>query len=108
MERNEQFNKVIRQLKEHYKEWQDDIESKKKSAVLESLLIDEADRDKLWQCIAEEMEKLTGESRLGGKYATDLAKRMFTTLPNDQLQTLIGDAIKRLENQQNADNQECT
>ena len=63
--------------------------------------------DKFWQCIAEEMEKLTGESRLGGKYSTDLAKRMFTTLPNDQLQTLIGDAIKRLENQQNAGNQTC-
>lgn len=107
MERNEQFNKVIRQLKEHYKEWQDDIESKKKSAVLESLLSDEADRDRLWQCIAEEMEKLTGESRLGGKYATDLAKRMFTTLPNDRLQALIGDAIKRLENQQNAGDQTC-
>lgn len=96
---NKQFNEFIRLLKDHNKEWQDDIESKKKSAVLESLLSDEADRDRLWQCIAEEMEKLTGESRLGGKYATDLAKQMFATLPKEQLQTLIGDAIKRLENQ---------
>jgi len=55
--------------------------------------------DKFWQCIAEEMEKLTGESRLGGKYAADLAKRMFTTLPKDRLQALIGDVIKHLENQ---------
>ena len=62
--------------------------------------------DKLWQCITEELEKQTGESRLGGKYATDLAKRMFTSLPKERLQTLIGDAINRLENQQNADNQQ--
>lgn len=63
--------------------------------------------DKFWQCIAEELEKQTGESKLGGKYATDLAKQMFTAIPKEQLQALIGDAIKRLENQQNADNQEC-
>ena len=63
--------------------------------------------DKFWQCIAEEMEKRTGESRLGGKHATDLAKQMFTALPKERLQTLIGDAIKRLENQQNTGNQEC-
>lgn len=62
--------------------------------------------DKFWQCIAEELEKRTGESRLGGKHATDLAKQMFTSLPKEQLQTLIGDAIKRLENQQNADSQQ--
>lgn len=37
--------------------------------------------DKFWQCIADELEKLTGESRLGGKHATDLAKQMFTALP---------------------------
>ena len=54
--------------------------------------------DKFWQCIAEEMEKQTGESRLGGKYATDLAKRMFTALPKEQLQTLIANALKRMEN----------
>lgn len=62
--------------------------------------------DKFWQCIAEELEKRTGGSMLGGKYATDLAKQMFTSLPKEQLQTLIGDAIKRLENQQNADSQQ--
>lgn len=63
--------------------------------------------DKFWQCIAEEMEKQTGESRLGGKYATDLAKRMFTALPKEQLQTLIANALKRMENQQDAGNQSC-
>ena len=63
--------------------------------------------DKFWQCIAEELEKRTGESRLGGKYATDLAKRMFTAMPKEQLQTLIANALKRMENQQNADNQSC-
>lgn len=63
--------------------------------------------DKFWQCIAEEMDKRTGESRLGGKYATDLAKRMLASLPKERLQALIGDAIKRLENQQNTGNQEC-
>ena len=55
--------------------------------------------DKFWQCIAEELEKRTGESRLGGKYITDLSTQMFTTLPKEQLKTLIGDALKRLENQ---------
>jgi len=55
--------------------------------------------DKFWQCIAEELEKQTGESRMGGKYATDLAKRMFTELPKEQLKTIIGDAIKRMKNQ---------
>lgn len=63
--------------------------------------------DKFWQCIAEELEKRTGESRLGGKHATDLAKRMFTALPKDQLQTLIANALKRMGNQQNAVGQEC-
>ena len=55
--------------------------------------------DKFWQCIAEELEKQTGESRLGGKYATDLAKQMFADLPKEQLQTLIANALKRMENQ---------
>ena len=55
--------------------------------------------DKFWQCIAEELEKRTGESRLGGKYATDLAKQMFTALPKEQSQTLIANALKRMENQ---------
>ena len=54
--------------------------------------------DKFWQYIAEELEKQTGESRLGGKYATDLAKQMFTALPKEQLQTLIANALKRIEN----------
>ena len=63
--------------------------------------------DKFWQCIAEELEKLTGESRLGGKHATDLAKQMFAALPKEQLQTLIANALKRMENQQNTGNQEC-
>jgi len=62
---------------------------------------------KFWQCIAKELEKQTGESRLGGKHATDLAKRMFTAMPKEQLQTLISNALKRMENQQNTDNQEC-
>ena len=55
--------------------------------------------DKFWQCIAEELEKLTGGSRLGGKYATDLAKQMFTKLPKAQLQTLIVNAIRQTGNQ---------
>lgn len=55
--------------------------------------------DKFWQCIAEELEKQAGESRLGGKYSTDLAKRMFTELPKEQLQTLITNALKRMGNQ---------
>lgn len=63
--------------------------------------------DKFWQCIAEEMEKRTGESSLGGKHATDLAKQMFTALPKEQLQALIANALKRLENQQNTGYQEC-
>lgn len=63
--------------------------------------------DRFWQCIAEELEKRTGEPRLGGKYATDLAKQMFATLPKEQLQTLIANALKRTENQQNTGNQEC-
>lgn len=61
--------------------------------------------DKFWQCIAEELEKRTGESRLGGKYSTDLAKQMFATLPKEQLQSLIANALKRMENQQNTGNQ---
>lgn len=95
---NEQFNEVIRQLKEYIKNEHEKIESDKKAAVLESLLSNKADMDRIWQCIAEELEKLTGESRLGGKYATDLAKRMFTALPKEQLQTLIAYALKRMEN----------
>lgn len=63
--------------------------------------------DKFWQCIAEEMEKLTGGSRLGGKYATDLAKQMFATLPKDESQSLIDYVTRYIENQQNADNQKC-
>lgn len=63
--------------------------------------------DKFWQCISEELEKRTGESRLGGKYVTDLAKQMFTALPKDQLQALIANALKRMENQQDTGNQEC-
>lgn len=54
--------------------------------------------DKFWQCMAEELEKRTGDSRLGGKYATDLAKQMFAALPKEQLQTLIANALKRMEN----------
>lgn len=104
---NEQFNEVIRQLKEHIKEWQDDIESKKKAAVLESLLSNKADMDKIWQCIAEEMKKLTGESRLGGKYTTDLAKQMFASLSKDESQSLIDYVARYIENQQNTGNQEC-
>lgn len=61
--------------------------------------------DKFWQCIAEELEKRTGEHRLGGKHATDLAKQMFTALPKEQLQALIANALKRMENQQNTGNQ---
>ena len=104
---NEQFKEFIRQLKEHIKEWQDDIENKKKSAVIESLLSNKADMDRLWQCIAEEMKKQTDESRLCGKYATDLAKQMFTAMSKEQLQALIANVLKRLENQQNTGNQEC-
>ena len=104
---NEQFNEFIRQLKEYIKNEHEKIESDKKAAVTDAHIKHVLEQDKFWQCIAEELEKRTCGSRLGGKYATDLAKRMFTTLPNDQLQTLIGDAIKRLENQQNADNQTC-
>lgn len=63
--------------------------------------------DKFWQCIAEELEKRTGESRLGGKYATDFAKRMFTAMPKEQLQALIANALKRMENQQDADSKEA-
>lgn len=63
--------------------------------------------DKFWQCIAEEMEKRTGKSRLGGKYATDLAKRMFASLSKDESQSLIDYVARHIENQQNAGNQEC-
>lgn len=55
--------------------------------------------DKFWQCIADELEKQTGESRLGGKYSTDLAKQMFTKLPKEQLQTIIANAIRQMDNQ---------
>lgn len=55
--------------------------------------------DKFWQCIADELEKQAGESRLGGKYATDLAKQMFTALPKEQLQALIANAIRQMGNQ---------
>ncbi len=96
---NKQFNEVIRQLKEYIKNEHEKIESDKKAAVLESLLSNKADMDRIWQCIAGEMEKQTGESRLGGKYATDLAKQMFASLPKEQLQTLIANALKRLDNQ---------
>ena len=54
--------------------------------------------DKFWQCIAEELEKRTGEHRLGGKCTTDLAKQMFTDMPKEQLQTLIANALKHMEN----------
>ena len=50
--------------------------------------------DKFWQCIAEELEKQTDGSRLGGKHATDLAKQMFASLPKEKLQTLIANAIR--------------
>lgn len=63
--------------------------------------------DKFWQCIAEELEKRTGESKMGGKYATDLVKQMFTAMPKEQLQTLIANALKRMGNQQSTGNQEC-
>ena len=54
--------------------------------------------DKFWQCIAEELEKRTGESRLGGKYATDLAKKMFSTLTEEEYLSLIDCVTKRMEN----------
>lgn len=63
--------------------------------------------DKFWQYIAEELEKQTGESRLGGKYATDLAKRMFASLSKDESQSLIDCVTRHLENQQNAGSQGC-
>ncbi len=96
---NKQFNEFIRQLKEYIKNEHEKIESNKKAAVTDAHIKHLLEQDKFWQCIAEELEKLTGESRLGGKYATDLAKQMLATLPKEQLHTLIANAIRQMDNQ---------
>lgn len=96
---NEQFNEFIRQLKEYIKNEHEKIQGIKESVAAEALIDKAVADERFWQCIAEELEKLTGESRLCGKYATDLAKQMFADLPKEQLQTLIANALKRMENQ---------
>lgn len=63
--------------------------------------------EKFWQYISEELEKRTGESRLGGKYATDLAKKMFASLSKNESQSLIDCVTRHLGNQQNAGSQWC-
>jgi len=96
---NEQFNEFIRQLKEYIKNEHEKIESDKKAAVTDAHIKHVLEQDEFWQCIAEELEKQTGESRLGGKYATDLAKRMFATLTEEECHSLIDCVTKRMGNQ---------
>lgn len=83
---NEQFNEFIRQLKEYYKKEQEKIQGIKESVSAEALIDKAVADERFWRFIADEMDKRIGESKkLGGMYNIDLAKKMFTTIPKEQI-----------------------
>lgn len=101
---NEQFKEFIRQLKEYYKEWQERIQGIKESVAAEALIDKAVADERFWRFIADKMDKLIGESKvLGGLYNIDIAKKMFTAIPKEQIITWLMD----FKNQQNTCNQEC-
>ena len=102
---NEQFNEFIRQLKEYIKNEHDRIQGIKESVAAEALIDKAVAGERFWRFIADEMDKRIGESeKLGGIYNIDLAKKMFTAIPKEQIITWLMD----FKNQQNTGNQECT
>lgn len=101
---NEQFNEFIRQLKEYYKREQERINEDKNAAITDALIDKAVADERFWRFISDEMDKRIGESKvLGGLYNIDIAKKMFTAIPKEQIITWLMD----FKNQQNADNQEC-
>lgn len=98
---NKQFNEYIRQLKEYIKNEHEKIQGIKESVAAEAL-IDKAVADEgFWRFIADEMDKRIGESeKLCGMYNIDLAKKMFTAIPKEQIITWL----MEFKNQQNAGN----
>ena len=89
---NEQEKEFIRKLAEEYKSYMEQVETNKRIAV--SDIENELQSDKFWQYIAKEMDKRIGESELKGKYATDIAKKMFSTLPKGRIDELIDNYLK--------------
>lgn len=101
---NEQFKEFIRQLKEYYKKEQEKINEDKNAAITEALIDKAVADERFWRFISDEMDKRIGESKvLGGMYNIDIAKKMFTTIPKEQIIAWI----REFKNQQNADNQTC-
>ena len=101
---NEQFNEFIRQLKEYYKKEQERIQGIKEAVASEALIDKAVADERFWRFIADEMDKRIGESKvLGGLYNIDIAKKMFTAIPKEQIITWLMD----FKNQQNTGNQEC-
>ena len=101
---NEQFKEFIRQLKEYIKNEHDRIQGIKESVAAEALIDKAVADERFWRFIADEMDKRIGESeKLGGMYNIDLAKKMFTAIPKEQIITWLMD----FKNQQDASNQEC-
>lgn len=85
---NEQEKEFIRKLAEEYKSYMKQVETNKRMAVSD---IDNAlQSEKFFQYIAREMEKRIGESKtLGGKFNTDLARKMFGTIPKERIREMI-------------------
>ena len=101
---NEQFNEFIRQLKEYIKNEHEKIQGIKESVAAEALIDKAVADERFWRFIADEMDKRIGESKvLGGMYNIDIAKKMFTTIPKEQIIAWI----REFKNQQNTGNQEC-
>lgn len=101
---NEQFKEFIRQLKEYYKEWQDEINGIKESVAAEALIDQAVADERFWRFIADEMDKRIGESeKLGGMYNIDLAKKMLPTLPKEQ----VLEFMRTYMNQQGTGSQAC-
>lgn len=102
---NEQFKEFIRQLKEYIKNEHDRIQGIKESVAAEALIDKAVADERFWRFIADEMDKRIWESeKLGGMYNIDIAKKMFTAIPKEQIITWLMD----FKNQQNTGNQECT
>lgn len=101
---NKQFNEFIRQLKEYYKREQERINEDKNAAITDALIDKAVADERFWRFIYDEMDKRIGDSKvLGGMYNIDIAKKMFTAIPKEQILTWLMD----FKNQQNADNQTC-
>ena len=101
---NEQFNEFIRQLKEYIKNEHERIQGIKESVAAEALIDKAVADERFWRFIADEMDKRIGESKvLGGMYNIDIAKKMFTTIPKEQIIAWI----REFKNQQNTGNQAC-